>query len=275
MNVNDIVNTIGSERPVDAGDYMKDGILYCHKCNTPKQCRTEILGNMRIVPCMCECEAAEMKRKEAEEDKRKALERIGKLKAIGFPDDEMAGWTFDIDADPESKVSQVARNYVKNFDMFYKAGKGLLFYGAVGTGKTFLSACIVNALIEQGRPCLCTNFARITNTIQSRFEGRQEYLDGMNRFDLLVIDDLAAERDTEFMGEIIMNIIDTRYRTGKPIIVTTNLTANELRNPTNIRRARIFSRLFEMTMMVEVNGPDRRKQKAIDDYSKFANILGI
>ena len=258
MNTENIINSIGAEREQDAQDYIKDGLLFCHKCNTPKQCRTEILGRQRIVPCMCECEAAEHKRKEAEEEKRKALEKISRLKAMG-----------------ESKVSKAARNYVENFDTFYKSGKGILFYGAVGTGKTFLSACIVNALIEKGHPCLCTNFARITNTIQSKFEGRQEYLDSLNKFHLLVIDDLAAERDTEFMGEIIMNIIDSRYRAGKPIIVTTNLTAQELRNPANIRRARIFSRLFEMTVMIEVTGPDRRKQKAIDDYGRFAQILGI
>lgn len=275
MNTENIINSIGAEREQDAQDYIKDGLLFCHKCNTPKQCRTEILGRQRIVPCMCECEAAEHKRKEAEEEKRKALEKISRLKAMGFPDDEMSEWTFDIDADPDSKVSKAARNYVENFDTFYKSGKGILFYGAVGTGKTFLSACIVNALIEKGHPCLCTNFARITNTIQSKFEGRQEYLDSLNKFHLLVIDDLAAERDTEFMGEIIMNIIDSRYRAGKPIIVTTNLTAQELRNPANIRRARIFSRLFEMTVMIEVTGPDRRKQKAIDDYGRFAQILGI
>ena len=275
MNMEKVVSRIGANRVPDERDYTKDGLLYCHKCNTPKQCRREILGRVRVLPCVCECEAAEIKRREAEEEKKKAFERIARLKAMGFPDDEMANWTFDIDAEPNSKVSQVARNYVKNFDTFYKSGKGLLFYGAVGTGKTFLSACIVNALIEQGRPCLCTNFARITNAVQSRFEGRQEYLDSLNRFHLLVIDDLAAERDTEFMGEIIMNIIDSRYRANKPIIVTTNLTAQELRNPSNIRRARVFSRLFEMTMMVEVTGPDRRKQKAVDDYSKFAEILGI
>lgn len=275
MNAENILNNIGAEQEHDANDYVKDGLLYCHKCNTPKQVKKEILGRTRILPCLCKCEAAEMKRKEAEEQKKKTLERIGRLKAMGFPDEEMSNWTFDLDADPNSMVSQAARNYVNNFDTFYENGKGILFYGAVGTGKTFLSACIVNALIEQGRPCLCTNFARITNTMQSHFEGRQEYLDSLNKFHLLVIDDLAAERNTEYMGEIIMSIIDSRYRAKKPIIVTTNLTAQELRSPSDIRRARIFSRLFEMTVMIEVTGPDRRKQKAIDDYQKFAQILGV
>ena len=97
----------------------------------------------------------------------------------------------------------------------------------------------------------------------------------MNRFDLLVLDDLAAERDTEYMGEIVMSIIDSRYRAHKPVIVTTNLTQKEIRNPSGIRRQRVLSRLFEMCMMIEVSGEDKRRQKAISDYQRFADLLGV
>ena len=259
----------------EPGDYMKDGFVYCGRCNTPREAVVSLLGGEYIKPCMCKCREEADNRRKAQEEKERAMLRVTRLKTLGFPDEEMATWTFSRDADPDSKVSRIARNYVENFDEFSKTGKGILFYGTVGTGKTFLSACIVNALIEKGHPCLCTNFARITNTIQNKWNDRQEYLDSLNRFDLLVIDDLAAERDTEYMGEIVMNIIDSRYRANKPIIVTTNLTRAELRNPQNIRRERVFSRLFEMCVMVEVSGTDRRKQKAIDDYKHYAELLGL
>lgn len=257
------------------GDYMKDGFLFCGNCNTPKEQAVVLLGQKYIKPCACKCEEERLNRIRAQEEKEKAMLRISKLRGAGFPDEEMATWTFDRDAYPDSKVSQIARNYVKHFDEFLKSGKGILFYGTVGTGKTFLSACIANALIDKGHPCLCTNFARITNALQNKFDGKQDYMDGLNKFDLLVIDDLAAERDTEYMGEIVMNIIDSRYRAHKPIIVTTNLKKEELRYPSNIRRERVFSRLFEMCMMVEVNGIDKRKQKAVDDYKRFTELLGM
>lgn len=257
------------------GDYMKDGFLYCGKCNTPKEQMVTLLGQEYIKPCSCKCETEHIERERAKEEKEKAMMRTSRLRSVGFPDEEMATWTFERDAEPDSKVSKIARNYVENFDEFAKSGKGILFYGTVGTGKTFLSACIVNALIDKGHPCLCTNFARITNNLQHTFDGKQEYLDRLNKFDLLVIDDLASERDTEYMGEIVMNIIDSRYRSQKPIIITTNLTKEELRNPTNIRRERVFSRLFEMCMMVEVSGADKRKQKAMEDYKRFAELLGM
>lgn len=257
------------------GDYEKDGFLYCGKCNTPKERVVTLLGNRYIKACMCQCEEEAENRKRVQEEKERELLRISKLRTLGFPDEEMAMWTFSRDAEPDSKVSQIARNYVEHFDEFYRNGKGILFYGTVGTGKTFLSACIVNALIEKGVKCLCTNFARITNNLQNQWEGRQEYLDSLNNFKLLVIDDLAAERDTEYMGEIVMNIIDSRYRANKPIIVTTNLTGAELRNPKNIRRERVISRLFDMCMFVEVSGEDKRKEKAKEDYHRFANLLGL
>ena len=123
--------------------------------------------------------------------------------------------------------------------------------------------------------CLVTNFARLTNTISGMYEGKQEYIDGLDRFDLIVIDDLASERDTEFMGEIVQNIIDARYRTGKPLIVTTNLTSDDLKNPAEIRKQRIYSRLFEMCVPVEVKGTDRRKEKLKQDYKSMEDLLGL
>lgn len=156
-----------------------------------------------------------------------------------------------------------------------KAGKGLLFYGGVGTGKTFAAACIANALIDQGKPCLVTNFARLVGTIGGMYDGRQEYIDGLDRFELLVIDDLASERDTEYMGEIVHNVIDARYRSGKPLIVTTNLTLAELGNPTDVRRQRVYSRVLEMCFPVEVSGGDRRRERFSDNTEEMAKLLGL
>ena len=107
------------------------------------------------------------------------------------------------------------------------------------------------------------------------YDGKQEYIDGLNQFDLLVIDDLASERDTEYMGEIVQNIIDSRYRSNLPLIITTNLTSDELKHPSTIRKERIYSRLFEMCVPVEVKGSDRRKEKLINNYREFKEMLGI
>lgn len=260
---------------LDEKDYIYDGLWYCHKCNTPKQCRVELFGKIRTPMCLCKCEVEKRKTEEAEHKHRERMKRISELRKTGFPESDMADWTFSADDGANPKITKVASKYVENFPEMLKRGKGLLLFGPVGTGKTFYSACIVNALIDRGYPCLVTNFARMVNTISGMYAGKQEYIDSLNRFDLLVIDDLAAERDTEYMNEIVQNIIDSRYRAGMPTIITTNLTDEELKKPKDIHRQRVFSRLLEMCIPVEVDGKDRRRKKLINDHAELKDILGL
>ena len=262
--------------PVESGDYVgKDGLLYCGHCNTKKQTRIEILGKVITPLCMCACMAAAREAEEAERRRRTHQRRIAEMRSAGFPESDMHDWTFDRDDGKNQKISAVAHNYADNFQRMLDNGNGLLLYGSVGTGKTFFAACIANALIDRGYPCLMTNFPRLVNTLYGMQEGRQAYIDGLNRFALLVIDDLAAERDTEYMNEIVQTIIDCRYRAALPTIITTNLTADEIKNPADIRKKRTFSRLLEMCIPVEVQGKDRRRAKLLQNYTEMADMLGL
>lgn len=257
------------------GDYIIDGLLHCGKCNTPKQCRVELFGIVKTPYCLCKCEA---ERRDAEEEELRRYElklQMEKMRYQSFTDADMRNWTFANDDQANTKISAIARNYVENFATMKENGKGLLLFGAVGTGKTYISACIANALIDKGVTCLVTNFARLVNTIGGMYGERQEYIDGLNRFDLLVIDDLASERDTEYMNEYVQNIIDSRYRARLPIIITTNLTSEELKHPRQIEKQRVYSRLFQMCIPIQVEGADRRKQTLISDYKEFADLLGL
>lgn len=259
----------------EEGDYIVDGLLYCHKCNTPKQTRVFVFGKERTPYCLCKCAAEKRDAEEAERKREELKRQIKQLRKMGFPDAEMERWTFERDDLSNEKISMIAHRYVDNFEQMRGKGKGLLFYGTVGTGKTFTSCCIANELIDKGLPCLVTNFARLTNTISGMYDGKQDYIDGLNKFVLLVIDDLASERDTEYMGEIVQNIIDSRYRSGLPLIITTNLTNEELKHPADMRKQRIYSRLFEMCIPVEVKGKDRRKEKLRNDYKELEDLLGL
>lgn len=260
----------------EQGDYLgEDGLLYCHKCNTPKQCRVEILGRVRTPMCLCKCEVEKREREEAERKRIEFQARVKEMRRVGFPEAEMQDWTFEHDDGESSQIMRVARNYVENFDKMLKDGKGLLLFGTVGNGKTFAAACIANALIDKGFPCMMTNFARIANTVQGMFDGRQAYYDSFNKYALLVLDDLATERKTEYMQEIVFNVIDSRYRAGLPTIVTSNLTADAIKNPADIAYQRIFSRLLEMCVPIEVKGEDRRRKMLKDSFSEYSELLGI
>lgn len=258
------------------GDYIgDDGLLYCGNCKTKKQTRIVILGNEKTPFCLCKCE---VERRDREEEERKRFEfekRIKEYRRMGFPESEMQYWTFANADGSNEKIMSAAKNYVDNFGEFRKSGKGLLFFGTVGTGKTYVSACIANALIDKGHPVLMTNFARIANTVSGMWEGKQEYYDNLNRFHLLILDDLAAERKTEYMSEIVFNVIDARYRAGLPMIITTNLTSEELKHPSDISYQRTFSRLLEMCLPVKVEGKDKRLEKLKADIQPMKDMLGL
>lgn len=259
----------------EEGDYIgEDGLLYCGKCNTPKQTEVNLMGVIKRPLCLCRCASEKYKADAAERKKQQLLSATERLRDAGFPDGEMKNWTFEADDRKNDKISQLARNYVSNFKEFYKDGKGLLLFGSVGTGKTFIAACIANALIDRGYPCLVTNFARLVNSINDAYK-RQEFIDGLDRYALLVIDDLATERDTGYMNEVVQSVIDARYRIKRPLIVTTNLDAAELKNPKEQTKMRVYSRLYEMCLPVEVTGTDRRRGKLWESTRKYSDILGL
>lgn len=256
------------------GDYEKDGLLYCGKCNTPKQHRGMFLGVERIVPCICCCKKAELDAEEKRRQWEKQQELIKKQRRVGFPESDMREWTFAEDDGNNPRIMQAMRNYVDNFPAFKNQGKGLLLHGGLGTGKTYAAACIVNALIDTGRSCLMTNFARVLNTLWS-IENKQGYIDSLNKFDLLVLDDLGAERRSEYAQEQVFNVIDSRYRAKLPLIVTTNLTMKELTALDNIGNGRIYDRLLEMCHPVEISGKSRRRQKVANEFKDTNKLLGL
>ena len=270
-----IMATAEQANPLNDGDYEKDGLIYCGKCHTPKQCVVEILGAVRKPMIPCKCRVAEIDKEEQEFKERLKAMETDVRRNEGFPDSEMRNWTFENDDGKNLGLTNLAKRYVEHFDEMCKRKRGgLLLFGGVGTGKTYMSACIANALIDKGYRCLVTNFARIINTMQSAYD-KQDYLDGLNEYDLLVIDDLASERNTEYMDENVFNVIDARERNGKPLIITTNLTAKELKDASNIRKSRVYSRLFDLCFPYEVKGVDRRRDSLKDDYDELSELLGV
>lgn len=254
------------------GDYIADdGLLHCGNCRTPKECRAEMFGEMRTLPCMCQCktEAYQAKRKEM---RRKQLE-IRRDEA--FSAEEMRGWTFSNDDGANAKLTDAMRRYVDAFPRMLASGQGLLLWGNSGTGKTFAACEVANALIDNGYSVFVSSFSRIANVLQDTKEGRQKYINNLNRYHLVVIDDLGVERQTQYMQEIVYNIIDSRYRAGKPMIITTNLDISELKKPSDVSNIRIYDRIIERCFPVEVNGKSRRRQKVCESYDDMRRLLGL
>jgi len=273
--VDGLEQTAAEHIKAEQGDFIVDGLLHCGKCKTPKQCRVKFMGAERTPMCLCKCEAERRKQEEEARKRVEFLQKIKEYRKMGFPESEMEQWTFANDDLSNEKITKAMQNYVDNFEELRKTGKGLLLYGSVGTGKTFAACEVANALIDKGYPVLVTNFARLTNTIQGMFEGKQTYIDSLNRFQLLVIDDLGAERKSEFMQEMVYNIIDSRYRSGLPLIITTNLTIEEIKKPNDIGNTRIYDRILERCFPIEVTGGSRRRKAVRAGYEDMKALLGL
>ena len=118
-----------------------------------------------------------------------------------------------------------------------------------------------------------TNFTTILNNLGASFEGRNEYIERLCRFPLLIIDDLGTERGTEYALEHVYNVIDSRYRSGKPLILTANISPDVLNNPPDIAHARIFSRLLEMCVPIHIMRIQNRKQTAQRKMETLKNMM--
>ena len=249
---------IGTSGPASENEYTgRDGLRYCRKCNEPTQYRIVFMGRERIVPCLCTCGKKEFEREKLETAERDRLYEIARMKAAGIQDRHLREWTFAKAED--TPVIRMAQNYVKNWKRVKAENLGLLFWGDVGTGKSYAAACIANALLEMRIPVLMTNFSTMLNQMGGLYsEERFSYISSLSGFSLLIIDDLGIERSTDYAKEQVYSIIDERYKSGLPVIVTTNLTIEDLRCPIQLADARIYSRILEMCTPVHVAGSDRR-----------------
>lgn len=262
------------------GDYYdNDGYLICGKCHTRKQCELTLFeGDMnrtRRVPIVCDCRKARLEATDAREQQRRFEQRMKALRRNGITDPAYLQYTFDQDDRKNAQVSSVCQKYVENWEEMKSNNIGILFYGDVGVGKSFLACCIANALLKKLVSVSVTNFPRILNILQRSFDDeRQSFVDRLQQYSLLVIDDLGVERDTPYSAEQVYNVVDTRARTKKPLIITTNLSMKDLQNASTLSHKRIYDRVLEMCpIRLKLVGESRRISIANERKEKARKLL--
>ena len=148
---------------------------------------------------------------------------------------------------------EIAENFAKNFP---NNGRGVFFIGGVGRGKTHLSGAIAKYVIENYHvPVIFRSYSEMLAKIKQNFEGDGREVDRLCDTPLLIIDDLGQEKWTEWNHEVLFRIVNSRYESNSPIVVTSNMSVMELKD--NVGEA-VFSRLYEMTDKVKMNGKDHR-----------------
>lgn len=260
----------------------KDGFLHCSVCgeitereiDAPQLDGTGTTKKMKV-HCVCRCEREEKvaheRRLQFEEEQR----RIDKLRRLSLMDSRLKGVRFsNYEVSEENrKAFGIAKRYVENFNEMYSKGQGILFWGNVGTGKSYTAAAIANELLNQMQSVIMTSFIRLLDEMSNPDIDESEYIARLNQAKLLIIDDLGAERGTDFALEKVYDIIDSRYRSGKPILLTTNLEFAQMKNCTDIRYNRIYDRIFEMCYPVKMDGLSWRKKEAAARFADTKKIL--
>ncbi len=224
-----------------------------------------------LYPAICRCENEKFyKEQEREKMQKAAKERSERPRLQGLTDPLYRYMTFSADLGYNQQVSKIARQYVENFERMLVDNTGLLFVGDVGTGRTFFASCIVDALIERGFSAIMTTFPRIIN---ADFDNFARMMQVIERSDLVVLDDVGAERDSSFANERAFAAIDIRVRARKPIIVTTNLTPNEMGSVDDIKLKRIYDRILGACITIPVNGRSVRVNEQVKKAESARSLL--
>ena len=254
MNMSGVLDTINKPN-AEPEDYPgKDGLLYCGKCHTPKQMHGTGFAANKILSITCECQTKKLETEKVESE-RKIIEE---LREQCIPTEATRGHIFSKADDSSEKHIRNAKKYVDHWREVRQRNAGLVFWGNTGSGKSYVSHCIANALIDKGIPVrlftaeelavLLTDYSKRAGTIKSIHEAP-----------LMIIDDFGAEDDKGGSHSKICEAIDARIESGKPLIVTTNYTIGEMRDNQDRGLQRIFDRLLSVCVPVAVVGESRRR----------------
>jgi DNA replication protein DnaC len=158
-------------------------------------------------------------------------------------------------------VVNAVREFADAIDDRLAEGRGLWLMGDVGTGKTTLAMIVSKAAVEAGHTVAIYSLPRLLARIRRTYDaetGEDSYLEFFERLtsvDLLHIDDLGAQKSSDWVLEQLYAIVDERYESERSMVVTSNLGYDELSEQIG---PRVVSRLTEMCQELPLYGEDLR-----------------
>lgn len=281
MNIDPILSAIidtADAANTAPDDYInpEDGLKYCGKCHTPKEAyfaEKHRFNGIDRHPTDCKCAAEKKERREAEMREFNRINHINLLRSEAFSDIPAAAWRFE-NAPVMTKQLVKVKEYAEKWDDFSREGIGLLLFGNVGTGKSYAAGCIANALIDRMISVLYVDMTDMVNRMQGNFGAdRDSYLKRITRTDLLILDDLGAERNTSYGKERVFDIVNRRLLSRKPMIITTNIALSVMQKATDLDDRRIYDRILEVCVPILFDGENFRRGNAAENLKKAAQIL--
>lgn len=229
------------------------------------------IGYLRLHrPCKCERETAEAERIFDEHNKK--MERARDIVDAGYLDEKYALPSFDKDDGRNEEQTAFFKLYCENWKDNKADNIGFYLFGSTDMGKTYLACSVANYIrIEVGDYVLCgksTDY--ISEMLNDYGKNASTLLYKVRRYPLMVVDDLGTEINNERNMSALEQIIDARYRAGKPLIITSNFTPKQLYSNGGELEDRIKSRISGMCKPKKIEGPNRRKDQFEERYSGSA-----
>jgi len=232
---------------------------------------------IKIYPRNCKCKRYEYKmriNKEKTKEKQIRVRRIisNSMMSKTFRSYTFKNWDHNVG---NEKLFKIGRSYVKNFAYMKRENQGILIYGQPGNGKTFFSACIANALLKKMVSVICVGAIALVERINESKknwgdEGIFTVLNALDNADLLIIDDFGTEMDNKWTRAIMYQVIEKRNSSNLPVIITTNIDINNIKERYDYRT---YSRLSQMCTFIQNCGEDIRKIHGKHKTSEFLNEI--
>lgn len=270
MDISEIIGAIAKAANAqfvmrDTDEVGPDGMVFCRVCGRHRQAK---LGDA-LVPALCDCDKAKIEREKA----RRERQRISDIVHNSVLYDRVySGITFENDQYPKSRASAVMRSYASEWDKMKKQNQGVLLWGPPGSGKTYYASCTVNALRKNGVCAQICNMPRLLMALDTW--DKSEIIDAVKTVPLLALDDIGSERGSEFQLEKAFALIDARVQAQKPMICTSNITVDEMKNTDDLNRQRIYSRVLgACAVRILVDDGDKRAAEAQGKVKDARRVL--
>lgn len=246
--------------------------LVCETCGEPiyQSFEVEFGGKMRHVITPRQCECARLRAAQFREQARRNDVEIARDRTFA----NNAAKLCRFETSQDSQNLRAVRRYADKWEEIVNAGAaGLLLWGGVGTGKTHSAYCLANALIDKGVSVFITTIPALADSVFDDKFGKALTMNRVKGCGLLILDDVGTERDTSFMNEKAFEFIDERIKTGKPIVVTTNISPQDMDAATDINKKRVFDRVRGATVAIEFSGVSKRAEKTAQNAARLREIL--